>query len=84
VAADKTGRGRKGKRMQTVICESSETAGRYAAAVATARLNTALAPKDRARLLLATGQSQFQMLQELVRRQVGWEPVDAFHRPIGS
>ncbi len=65
--------------MQTVICESSAAAGRYTAALATARLNDALARKDRIRLLLATGRSQVEQLEELVRRAVDWERVQAFH-----
>lgn len=65
--------------MQTVICQSSTATGQYAAAVAVARLNEALARKDRVRLLLATGRSQVEMLQGLVRRTVDWERVEAFH-----
>lgn len=64
---------------EVVICPSPSSAGRYGAAMASAALNRALEEHDRARLLLSTGQSQFEVLGELVRRPVDWPRVDAFH-----
>ena len=66
-------------RVRVVICRSPVATGDYAAAEVTARLNAALREKDRARLLLSTGASQFETLRSLVRRRVDWQRVDAFH-----
>lgn len=65
--------------MDVVIADSPVAAGRYAAAVVAARLNAVLAERERARLLLSTGESQFETLRELVRRPVDWRRVDGFH-----
>ena len=65
--------------LRVVICQSATEAGRYGAAEVAATLNRALAVKERARLLLSTGASQFETLRSLVRRPVDWRRVDAFH-----
>ena len=58
--------------MRVVICESPGAAGEYGAAEVAARLNQVLAAGGRARMLLSTGQSQFETLRSLVRRPVDW------------
>lgn len=65
--------------MRTVILPDSRAVGQLVAAEASAALNQALARQPRARLLLATGASQFDVLASLVRQPVDWERVDAFH-----
>ena len=65
--------------MRVVICESPGAAGEYGAAEVAARLNQVLAAGGHARMLLSTGQSQFETLRSLVRRPVDWARVDAFH-----
>lgn len=65
--------------MRVVICSTPASAGDLGAAVVAARLNEVLAGRERARLLLSTGESQFETLRSLVRRPVEWERVDAFH-----
>ena len=65
--------------MRVVVCSSPEAAGALGAAVVAARLNHVLAARERARLLLSTGESQFETLRDLVRRPVDWTRVDAFH-----
>ena len=65
--------------MRVVVCGTPEAAGDLGAAVVAARLNEVLATRERARLLLSTGESQFETLRSLVRRPVDWERVDAFH-----
>lgn len=65
--------------MRVVICANADAAGAYAAAEVAAMLNTVLATASRARLLLSTGQSQFEVLRHLVRTDVQWSRVDAFH-----
>ncbi len=65
--------------MRVVICENPVAAGEYGAAEVAAHLNQVLAREGRARLLLSTGQSQFETLRSLVRRPVDFARVDAFH-----
>jgi glucosamine-6-phosphate deaminase len=65
--------------MRVVVCGTPGVAGDLAAAVVAARLNEVLAGRERARLLLSTGESQFETLRSLVRRPVEWDRVDAFH-----
>jgi glucosamine-6-phosphate deaminase len=65
--------------VRVVICGTPASAGDLGAAVVAARLNEVLAGRERARLLLSTGESQFETLRSLVRRPVEWERVDAFH-----
>jgi glucosamine-6-phosphate deaminase len=65
--------------MRVVVCSTPEAAGDLGAAVVAARINNVLADRDRARLLLSTGESQFETLRSLVRRPVDWGRVDAFH-----
>jgi glucosamine-6-phosphate deaminase len=62
-----------------VVCASAAEAGRYGAAEVSAALNQVLAERARARLLLSTGQSQFEVLSNLVRSDVDWRRVDVFH-----
>jgi glucosamine-6-phosphate deaminase len=62
-----------------VVCADANAAGAYAAAEAAASLNQVLAEAERARLLLSTGQSQFDFLRYLVRADVDWPRVDVFH-----
>jgi glucosamine-6-phosphate deaminase len=65
--------------VRVVVCSTPAAAGDLGAAVVAARLNEVLAGRDRARLLLSTGESQFETLRSLVRRPVEWDRVDAFH-----
>jgi glucosamine-6-phosphate deaminase len=65
--------------MRVVVCDDALSLGRYAAAETAAALAAAQGLGGRARLVLATGQSQFETLAELVRRPVAWERVDVFH-----
>jgi glucosamine-6-phosphate deaminase len=65
--------------VRVVICGSPASLGSYAAAEIAARLSQALSGQERARLLLSTGESQFETLRSLVRCSVDWWRVDAFH-----
>lgn len=65
--------------MRVVVCSTPEAAGDFGAAVVAARINHVLAARERARLLLSTGESQFETVRSLVRRPVDWGRVDAFH-----
>jgi glucosamine-6-phosphate deaminase len=65
--------------MRVVVCGNPAAAGDLGAAVVAARLNEVLARRERARLLLSTGESQFETLRSLVRGPVEWDRIDAFH-----
>ncbi len=53
--------------------------GAAAAKRAAQWLNAAVAARGKANLILATGASQFEMLESLVRQEVDWSKVTVFH-----
>ncbi len=66
--------------MELVICETKEELGRRAAAGGAALVGKALERDGRAAIVLATGASQFEMLDALVgAKEVDWSRVTAFH-----
>ncbi len=65
--------------MNTLIERDKNSMGWKAAAQATGFLQKALRHREEANLILATGASQFEMLQELVRQDVDWKRVNCFH-----
>ncbi len=65
--------------MDIQIESNPTTLGLKAASVAVASLQKALHDRGEANLILATGASQFEMLQELVRADVDWKRVTCFH-----
>jgi glucosamine-6-phosphate deaminase len=69
----------KGDRMEVNVFKTKEQMGAAAAALAGRRLNRAVAHRGQANLILATGASQFEMLDALVRQDVDWSKVAAFH-----
>ena len=65
--------------MEKVIFDTPEMLGKEAASRAAAYLNQAVKEKGSARLLLSTGQSQFEFFQNLIHEDVGWGKVEVFH-----
>jgi glucosamine-6-phosphate deaminase len=65
--------------MQLHIFESKEAMGAAAAHKAVADLQSAITARGEANLILATGMSQFEMLESLVAQDVDWSRVTAFH-----
>jgi len=65
--------------MQTDISPDPGELGRRAAALAVATLRAALDARGTARLVLATGASQFATLDHLVAAEVDWSRVTVFH-----
>jgi glucosamine-6-phosphate deaminase len=66
--------------MHLSIHDTKEELGRAAAADAAAAIRAAIAASDRANIILATGTSQFEMLDHLVASDdVDWQRVTAFH-----
>ena len=65
--------------MQIHILKSKDAMGAAAAHTAVAHLQAAITGRGEANLILATGMSQFEMLESLVAQDVDWSRVTAFH-----
>lgn len=65
--------------MEMIICDNKKELGKKAAAQGASLINQALRKKGEAHIIVATGTSQFEMLEELVRQPVDWSKVTAFH-----
>jgi len=66
--------------MNVVIRDDKKELGRTAARLGVERLRGALADRGRANIILATGASQFEMLEALVAADgIDWPSVTAFH-----
>lgn len=65
--------------MKIFIFKTPEDLGKAAAEQAAKVLNEAICKKGKARLVLSTGQSQFETLQALVESDVDWKKVEMFH-----
>ncbi len=66
--------------MQLVISDSEQEGGRRAARDATELIRRAIEQRGRVNIILATGASQFAMLDELVAAdRIDWSVVTAFH-----
>lgn len=65
--------------MESKIYDSKHAMGAAAAACAADALRAALAARGEARVILATGASQFEMLDALVQEDVDWSRVTCFH-----
>lgn len=66
-------------KMKISIHEDKNEAGKQAAWKGARLINEAIAKKGRATIIVATGSSQFEMLQELIGAKVDWSKVTAFH-----
>lgn len=65
--------------MDTRILKNAEELGIAAAQVAISLINEKLAEKNHVNIILATGASQFQVLENLVRANIDWKKVTMFH-----
>ena len=65
--------------MEVRVFENSDALGKYAAESISEKLNRQIAETGRARIVLSTGASQFDMFKYLVTRDVDWEKVTMFH-----
>jgi glucosamine-6-phosphate deaminase len=61
------------------ICRDAMELGRKAANQAGAKLTEAINKRGEARLLVSTGNSQFETFQSLLHEPVEWEKVEVFH-----
>ncbi len=66
--------------MELVITQNRLDLGKFAATRAAEKLRQALLQNGRARLIVATGSSQFEVLDSLVNQpNIDWSRIDAFH-----
>lgn len=65
--------------MKISVARTAEELGKQAAAEIARNLREAIAQKGEARLVLSTGGSQFETLDALLREEVAWDKVTAFH-----
>lgn len=65
--------------MELHILETRKQIGEAAANAVASALRQAIAARGEANLILATGTSQFEMLERLVKLEVNWAAVTVFH-----
>lgn len=65
--------------MKVVISETKQDLGRQAAQIGAELIRKAIISKGYANIILATGASQFEMLNELVKEEIDWSVVTSFH-----
>ncbi len=65
--------------MKITVINDTAALGIAAARDAAARINAAIAEKGCARIVLSTGASQLPMLKELIKADIDWTRVTAFH-----
>ena len=65
--------------MQVSIYESSHESGSRAAEKGAGLIREAIRNKGSANIILATGASQFSLLEHLVQKDIDWSKVTAFH-----
>src|SRR5690606_5723165 len=71
--------GSKGWNMDISVHADKQALGRAAAPAVAHALRDAIARKGKAEIIVATGASQFEMLEQLVREDIDWSKVTAFH-----
>ena len=65
--------------IKITISENAAENGRRAAARIAALINDAVRQRGKARIIVSTGSSQFEMFEALVREDVDWTKVEMFH-----
>lgn len=65
--------------MEIIISENKEQLGKKAAKEGASLIRKAIQEKGEANIIVATGTSQFEMLNELVKEKIDWSKVTAFH-----
>jgi glucosamine-6-phosphate deaminase len=65
--------------MEIIISETKQILGKKAAQMGGELIHKAILGKGKANIIVATGASQFEMLNELVKEDIDWSLVRAFH-----
>ncbi len=67
------------KNMEIAISENKYVLGKVAALKGAVLIRRAIIDNGQANIIVATGASQFEMLNELVKEEIDWSRVTAFH-----
>jgi glucosamine-6-phosphate deaminase len=65
--------------MEVTVFDTKAALGKAAAKNGASLISEAIARKGKANIILATGASQFEMLDALIKKEVDWSRVTAFH-----
>ncbi|MCK4346205.1 MAG: glucosamine-6-phosphate deaminase [Bacteroidales bacterium] len=65
--------------MEILISDTKEELGKEAARKGAELIRKAISERGKANIIVATGASQFEMLNELVKEDIDWSKVTAFH-----
>lgn len=65
--------------MRIIISENAGELGKSAAQHTAEVLRSAISKKGKARMVLSTGQSQFETLESLLEQDIDWNRVEVFH-----
>lgn len=65
--------------MEIIISETKQILGKKAAQMGAKLIRKAILNKGKANIIVATGASQFDMFNELVKEDIDWSVVTAFH-----
>jgi glucosamine-6-phosphate deaminase len=65
--------------MKVKVFETKEELGKSAAEYGANLINEAISKRGKANIIVATGASQFEMLDNLIREKIDWNKVSAFH-----
>lgn len=65
--------------MEIIISETKQILGKKAAQMGAKLIRKAILSKGKANIIVATGASQFDMFNELVKEDIDWSVVTAFH-----
>ena len=65
--------------MEIIISETKQILGESAAQLGAELINKAILQNGNANIIVATGASQFEMLNQLIKEDINWSLVTAFH-----
>jgi glucosamine-6-phosphate deaminase len=65
--------------MEIIISDNKQELGKKAAQIGSELIEKAISEKGKANIIVATGASQFEMLAELVKKDIDWSMVTGFH-----
>ena len=65
--------------MEIIISDTKQELGQKAAQMGAELIRKAILENGKANIIVATGASQFEMLTELVKEDINWSVVTAFH-----
>jgi glucosamine-6-phosphate deaminase len=65
--------------MKIYISNDANELGSESASMISAKLNEIIAARGEARMVVATGSSQFEMFRELLMHNINWQKVEVFH-----